>query len=293
MKLSVLFHFCARSLSVGAIFVSFFSFSQEPDTLQFYFDTDDHQSFSLSNADQKRLNSLYPETRILSIVGHCDKRGTEEYNIKLSQKRVDRVRKHLSEEGFDVSNSKNEALGESQALHSGLSLEKCRRVDVLFIEPAIKDETVEEIIELPPVPEHVPTKTPPPSVGLSKTAIEQFLEDEDAEELAFDLTILFVNVSTRVLDESKPQMFELLEIMQNNPSLHATFHGHVCCQPHPDLAEGRARAVAIFLREYGISADRLDFVGHSNNQPKVWPEVTDEDRKQNRRVAVVFTKSDE
>lgn len=283
MKLSILF-----------LFVSFFSFSQGPDTLQFYFDTDEHELFTLSSDDQKRLNSLYPETRILAILGHCDQRGSAEYNLKLSQERVERVKKYLRDEGFDLTKSSNEALGESQAVSSGLSLEKCRRVDVLFIEPAIEEEEPRHKLEVTPPPiDPMETTTPEPNIGLSKSAIQQFLEDDDAEELAFDLTILFVNVSTRVLDESKPQMFELLEIMQNNPSLHATFHGHVCCQPHPDLAEGRARAVAIFLREYGISADRLDFVGHSNNQPKVWPELTDEDRKQNRRVAVVFTKSDE
>lgn len=283
MKLSILF-----------LFVSFFSFSQGPDTLQFYFDTDEYESFTLSYADKKRLNSLYKESRILTIEGHCDPRGSEAYNLNLSKQRVERVKTYLREEGFDVSKSSIEALGESQAERSGLSQEKCRRVDVLFMEPAIEvEEKIDAVITTPPPIDPMELESPKPSVGLSKTAIQQFLEDDTAEELAFDLTILFVNVSTRVLDESKPQMFELLEIMQNNPSLHATFHGHVCCQPHPDLAEGRARAVAIFLREYGITADRLDFVGHSNNQPKVWPEVTDDDRKQNRRVAVVFTKAAE
>jgi outer membrane protein OmpA-like peptidoglycan-associated protein len=276
MKLSILF-----------LFVSFISFSQGPDTLQFYFATDEYDSFTMSNEDKARLNNLYKETGILAILGHCDYRGSEDYNLNLSRQRMEHVRRHLKNNGFDVSKSSNEALGESEANSSGLTLAKCRRVDVLFIEPAIEEEEIKEIEELPPPPE--PTQ---PKTGLSKTAIQQFLEDETAEELEFDLSLLFVNVSTRVLEESRPEMFRLLEIMQNNPSLNATFHGHVCCQPHPELSEGRARAVALFLREYGISEDRLSYMGHSNNQPKVWPEVTDEDRKQNRRVVVVFTKSD-
>ncbi len=285
MKLSILF-----------LFVSYFSFSQDPDTLQFHFETDEHDSFTISKEDNQRLKGLYKETRILGIQAHCDHRGSEAYNLNLSKQRMEFIRSHLIDSGFDVSNSKNEALGESQANSSGLSLDKCRRVDVLFIEPAIEEEEEEEVveeIEIPTPQPPVEISTPQPPTGISKNAVEKFLEDDDAEELEFDLTILFVNVSTRVLEESKPEMFQLLEIMQNNPSLKATFHGHVCCQPHQELSEGRARAVAIFLREYGITADRLAYMGHSNNQPKVWPEVTDEDRKQNRRVAVVFTKTDE
>lgn len=279
MKLSILF-----------LFVTLVSYSQEADTLRFYFETDAHEAFTLSGADQQRLNSLYKESRILSIVGHCDPRGSEEYNLNLSRQRMEFVSRHLKDDGFDISKSSNEALGESQASRSGLSLEKCRRVDVLFLIPTTEQEITEEV-PTPVTPPPPPVKTDPPvQTGLSKSAIEQFLEDETKENLEFNLTILFINVSTRVLEESKPEMFELLEIMQNNPSLNATFHGHVCCQPHQELSEGRAKTVVRFLLEYGIERERLDFIGHSNTQPKVWPETTDEDRKQNRRVAVVFTK---
>ncbi len=291
MKRSILFLTVAKSFIFGALFVSFTTFSQEPDTLQFYFATNEYNSFTMSNEDKSRLKNLYKETRILAILGHCDYRGPEEYNHNLSRQRMEHVRRQLKNSGFDVSKSRNEALGESEASSSGLSLEKCRRVDVLYIPAVIKTEPIvlkEEVRDKP-----LEEIEPPAMVGLSKSAIEAFLEDDTAEELQFDLTILFVNVSTRVLEESKPQLFELLEIMQNNPNLNATFHGHVCCQPHYEISEGRARTVAIFLRENGIDADRIDYMGHSNTQPKVWPEVTDEDRKLNRRVAVEFSKIEE
>ena len=316
MKLSILFHSCARSFSVGilwrrsfsvgAIFVSFISFSQGPDTLQFYFDTDKHDSFTLSQEHEDRLQSLYKETRILSILGHCDHRGSEKHNLNLSRNRMEFVRRHLKNAGFNVSKSSDEALGESMAESSGLSLAKCRRVDVIFIEPTIEEEEVlDEVSDIPPPPEPVEIEDTPtistssisgsetPQSGLSKTAVEKFIEDDSAEDLEFDLSILFYNVSTRPLEESKPELFRLLEIMQNNPTLNATIHGHVCCQPHQELSEGRAKSVVLFLLEYGIDRDRLDFLGHSNSKPKVWPEETEYDRKQNRRVVVVFTKSDE
>lgn len=273
-------------LSFFFLLVSFLSFTQEPDTLHFYFNVDEHAEFEISADEQARLESLYNQTRILAIEAHCDFRGSADYNLKLAQRRLLRVEKFITDSGFSTDRSKNVAIGEAQAEKSGYSLKKCRRVDVLFIEPAIKTE--EEPVVIPPPPK----QEEPIQTGISKVAIEDFVENEAEEILQFDLTILFVNVSTRVLEESKPQMFELLEIMQNNPSLIANFHGHVCCAPNFELAEGRARSVALFLREYGISADRLDFEGHSNAQPKIWPEVTDEDRKQNRRVSVVFTKSE-
>lgn len=288
MKLSILF-----------LCVSFISFSQGPDTLRFYFDTDEHNSYTLSNVDTQRLKQLDKDISILAILGHCDHRGSVEHNLDLSRKRMEYVRRQLKNDGFDVSKSSNEALGESHARSSGLSLEKCRRVDVLFIEPTNEEVLVSDVepVEIEDAPtistDSMSGSSPQNNSGLSKTAIEKFIEDDNTEALEFDLSILFVNVSTRPLEESKPELFRLLEIMQNNLSLNATFHGHVCCQPHQELSEGRARAVVLFLREYGIDADRLDYLGHSNTQPKAWPEVTDEDKKQNRRVAVVFTKSNE
>jgi outer membrane protein OmpA-like peptidoglycan-associated protein len=298
MKLSALFPNAVRILCVFILFVSSYSFSQEPDTLRFYFDVDEHSEFDLSADDHARLKSLFSQTRIVAIEAHCDFRGSVEYNLNLAQKRLNRVEKHLLDAGFSTSLSNNSALGEARAESSGLSLEKCRRVDILFIEPAIQNEGISENTEIesrsPVRPGYAPEpiySEPVANEQLSKSAIEEFMENEEEDEMQFDLTILFVNVSTRVLEESEPQLEELLEIMQNNPTLNATFHGHVCCAPYPELAEGRARSVAVFLRENDIPADRLDFVGHSNTQPKVWPENTDDDRKQNRRVSVTFIKS--
>lgn len=298
MMFSALFSNARYALCVSVFFLSSYSFSQEPDTLHFYFDVDVHSEFDMLSADRARLKSLYNQTRIVAIEAHCDYRGSVDYNLELAQKRLNRVEKHLLNAGFSTDLSKNTALGEARAESSGFSLEKCRRVDVLFIEPAIQNEGISESAEIgsrsPVRPGYAPEPIylePVANEKLSKSAIEEFMENEEEDEMQFDLSILFVNVSTRVLEESEPQLEELLEIMQNNPTLNATFHGHVCCAPYPELAEGRARSVAVFLRENDIPANRLDFVGHSNTQPKVWPENTDEDRKQNRRVAVTFIKS--
>lgn len=271
-------------MSVAAFFLPLCAFSQAPDTLQFYFDTDAHTSFVLRTEDKQRLKSLPEDISILAFLGHSDTRGSDDYNLNLSRKRVQHVRNHLAEIGFDVTKSSNEAMGESEAKNAGLSMADCRRVDMIYVRPKAQTAPPVETVVIVEKPAEV-------SKGVSKTAVQEFLENKEAKALEFELTILFVNASVRALEESRPEMFRLLEIMQNNPTLNATFHGHVCCSPHQEISEGRARTVAVFLRENGIAADRLNFIGHSNTQPKVWPEVTDEDRKQNRRVTVVFTKS--
>ena len=61
-------------------------------------------------------------------------------------------------------------------------------------------------------------------------------------------------------------------------------------EDHYPLSLGRAKLITEFLMKQGVVAKRLTYQGHSNYQPKVWPETTDEERKQNRRVTVDFKK---
>ncbi|GAB5417702.1 MAG: OmpA family protein [Crocinitomicaceae bacterium] len=283
MKLSLLF-----------LFVSFTSFSQDVKTV--YFKFDEHETlipaFDIPVGDSN--------FRVLSIQAHCDTSGSEAYNNRLAMERFNFVYSELKQRGyvFDKHHN-NEVAGEMSANQAkDYNPEEWRRVDITFAEGPGKGYAANIESRGPvrqgyaPDPLYNEEETKPTET-LSQSAVEKFVEEDSEETLEFDLTILFVNASTRTLEESKPQLYELLEIMQNNPSLHATFHGHVCCQPHYEISEGRARTVAIFLRENGIDANRIDYMGHSNTQPKVWPEVTDEDRKLNRRVTVEFSKVEE
>ena len=204
-------------------------------------------------------------------------------NLKLAERRLIAVSNHLETSGFYIQNAKKRAFGESRSASSGLSMRECRRVDVLYIEPAIDvpDKIIEEFVEVDKIES---------GGALTQNALANFIKS-DASSLDFDLTILFVNVSTKVLPESQPELEELLKIMNQHPNFQAKFHGHVCCGPNFELSEGRARAICIYLLENGIARKRLSFEGHSNTLPKVWPELTDADRKANRRVTVTFTKS--
>jgi outer membrane protein OmpA-like peptidoglycan-associated protein/opacity protein-like surface antigen len=81
----------------------------------------------LLESQQKRLDSLasdfkqylnYKPDAHLTMTGHADKRGPKEYNLKLSQRRVDRVKSYLVEHGVPADHLETRAVGEEENLTS-------------------------------------------------------------------------------------------------------------------------------------------------------------------------------
>jgi outer membrane protein OmpA-like peptidoglycan-associated protein len=79
----------------------------------------------LLESQQKRLDSLasdfkqyltYKPDAHLTLTGHADKRGPKEYNLKLSQRRVDRVKSYLVEHGVPADHLEARAVGEEENL---------------------------------------------------------------------------------------------------------------------------------------------------------------------------------
>ncbi|MEY3590139.1 MAG: hypothetical protein RLZZ466_659 [Bacteroidota bacterium] len=70
----------------------------------------------------------YPQVK-LHLKGHTDYRQSDEYNLKLSQKRVENVRKYLESHGVDKSRFKTEAFSELVPV-SKSDLQLNRRVEI-------------------------------------------------------------------------------------------------------------------------------------------------------------------
>lgn len=276
------------------LLLSTVTFGQNLKSTSIYFDVNQSQSAQLASSNTDAfLDKIPVNSKIIRIEAYCDSTGSNAYNMKLAQKRYHAVHEFMKELPYNMESTELIAFGESTAKGSKLSPDQSRRVDIYFVEPAIKIappvEIVEEI-EIPPVLEKVPPTSNPVSDGeFSKKAIEKFM-GEESSELRLDMNILFANVSDRVLRESEGQLKELLKTMEDHPNLNAEIHGHVCCATNYELSEARARTVYMYLVQNKIDPERLSYVGHSNDQPKAWPELTENDRKQNRRVTVVFTK---
>ncbi len=74
------------------------------------------RSFPLLNEVAKVLKD-YPKIHI-RVEGHTDSRGSDRYNMKLSQRRADSVRKYLMAQGIDGSRMESEGLGETRPIES-------------------------------------------------------------------------------------------------------------------------------------------------------------------------------
>ncbi|MDR2667953.1 MAG: OmpA family protein [Puniceicoccales bacterium] len=75
------------------------------------------------------LNS-YPERGVL-LVGYCDGKGKETYNMSLSQKRIEAVAEFLQSEGIAAGRLKGDARGAVESVARGQT-KFDRRVDIMF-----------------------------------------------------------------------------------------------------------------------------------------------------------------
>ncbi len=90
-----------------------------------YFDFDDYR---LSDSAKNTLNSVYQAVGAsactqarLTIEGHCDERGTIEYNIALGQRRAETVRKYLAGLGMTRDRMTIKSYGEERPVDPGHS----------------------------------------------------------------------------------------------------------------------------------------------------------------------------
>ncbi len=101
-----------------------------------YFDYDEYklrndQILSLDENVQK-LREFRPEDRIL-IEGHCDERGTVEYNLALGERRAGAVKSYLSDAGLEESRIEIISYGEEKPAdmgHDEQAWSKNRRADL-------------------------------------------------------------------------------------------------------------------------------------------------------------------
>jgi peptidoglycan-associated lipoprotein len=86
-----------------------------------FFDTD---RFNVDSADQATLQSQaqwlarYPNKRIV-IEGHCDERGTRDYNLALGERRANAAKNYLASLGVDASRIQTVSHGKERPAATG------------------------------------------------------------------------------------------------------------------------------------------------------------------------------
>lgn len=270
-------------------------FSQKKtDTLRLYFainEIESQQNLLRLDSAVKALNKNVD----IGIYGYADFLSNDAYNLSLSQKRAERVKRHLLSkkstyinvyacEGKGESNSKDNSSKEGEPSQ--------RRVDVYF-EPVITFNVAESYLE---TPKETPKETSKKEIEPKPTNKKNIEELEKGESMSVE-GLSFVPGRHLILKSAIPVIQKLLKTLQDNPNIKIEIQGHVCCTNDPDgldfdtqqknLSEARAKVIYEYLIAKGISADRLSYRGFGHSRPKELIEDTPEKEQANRRVEVM------
>lgn len=263
------------------LFVALFggtTFAQE--SVAVYFESN---KYELNKKELLRLEEWMQKnktSKIVAINGFTDEDGTNSYNDTLAQKRVTYVFNTVRHTVRTRDDFKTRSFGESHK-QSKIKAEN-RKVMIHYIEA--KDLSREnEILGIKPVTEIKRVDVPadaPLALKVKHALVGDKLKLENLN---------FYENTFAILPDSRPKMFELLEIMKSNPKLRIQIQGHICCMPNDraDLSTKRAKAIRLFLEANGIDKTRATFKGFGSTQPiNPLPEKNEEERAANRRVEI-------
>ena len=80
-------------------------------TIYFEYDADDLRDDAKASLDEKiRILNANPQVRV-RISGHCDDRGSDEYNIILGRRRAETAKRYLTDRGVDASRIETATFG--------------------------------------------------------------------------------------------------------------------------------------------------------------------------------------
>ena len=270
-----------------------------------YFDSN---KFELNDKENEKLNTWISENKknkILTINGYTDEDGTNGFNDTLAQKRVNcifnavknkiKIREDFKTRSFGESfkQSKNKAENLRVIIYYILEKDLPREDEIL----GIKKKIVEEIPK-PEIfyPENMVFENPNGTKSefkLDRAFMKKIGEAKTGEKLKID-NLNFVINSFAVVPESRGKLYELLLVLQKNPSLKIEIQGHLCCMPidRTDLSTQRAKAIYNFLIANDVSRARLSYKGFGSSDPIYpLPEKDEKERAANRRVEILIVEN--
>ena len=105
--------------------------------------------------------------------------------------------------------------------------------------------------------------------------------------------VLFENNSFALLPPSLPELNKLVQILEENPSMHIQISGHTDNvgkdTDNLTLSTNRAKAIVKYLSNKGIAAERLTYKGFGSTEP-IATNATAAGRAQNRRTSFTITR---
>lgn len=240
--------------------------AQPDNTHVVYFETD---QYNVPEIETNRLvlfvQSLKDiEIERISIYGFCDDRGTDSYNLALSQNRANAIKKIFSNLGVDdnlISNvdGKGEVLLRlisSDDLNIIRGLNRKVEINVKYLVTTAAFKEVNE-----------------------KNEKQGFLNKklEVGDKITLD-NILFKTGYSYIVEESVPVLEKIADALRERDDIYFTIQGHVCCTKNErdavdrktgkrNLSLARAKYIYDYLVEKGVKKTRMRYVGLKNKYP--------------------------
>ncbi|KQS47560.1 MAG: OmpA family protein [Flavobacterium lindanitolerans] len=283
------------------IFFLFFSLvAQAQEEFSVYFDSNKYELKKQENERLQNFINTNKEVKIVAINGYTDEDGTTAFNDTLAQKRVDfiygiingklKIRDDFKTRSFGERHRQSKIKSENRkvTIYFLLAKDLPRENEILGIkeEPVVKKQR-----EMPKYPQKMTLQNPNGTTSelvfdvafMEKLTVAKPGEKIKLENLNFQLNTFAIT------NDSRPKMYELLEVMKRNPQMKIQIQGHICCMQNDkqDLSTKRAKAIARFLEMNGIDKDRVTYKGFGVTEPLfAIPEKSEEERAANRRVEI-------
>lgn len=275
-----------RKLLLISLLISQFLFAQKEMRHEVYFETD---KFEVPPTEHNRLLMFLSEIEGMdiakvSIYGFTDDRGSDTYNLKLSQDRANSIKTIFSNNEFDESVITN-VDGKGEILLKLVKEDDLSKIRGL-------NRKVEIIVSsvYPPKP-----KDSPDVADAKKIEAKEILKGELKAGDKFELNnILFKTGYSKLLPESKGTLKEIADILLERKDIYFTIQGHVCCTKNSrdaidrktkkrNLSVARAKFIYDYLAKKGVSTRRMKYVGMRRKFP------LGGDPKLDRRVEILIT----
>lgn len=265
------------------LFVFCFSFSQNEKTHVVYFDTDKYDILEIEKNRLLLFADKIKKEKIkkISIYGFCDDRGSNSYNLILSQNRANTIKTILLETLLDPSLITN-VDGKGELL---LKLVKSEDINIargLNRKVEIKVELFEEI------------NSPILKDKLGRELPLTLDSDLIVGDKIILKNILFKTGYSYVLKESIPVLENIVKKLLERDNLSFVIEGHVCCTSYGrdavdrgtgkrNLSLSRARYIYSYFLKKGINKKRMKYTGLKHLYP------LGGDTKFDRRVEIEIT----
>jgi len=248
-----------------------------------YFETDEYK---VLETEKNRLlffiQSLQLEKiKRISIYGFCDDRGSDQYNLNLSQNRADAIKQIFSSTGVKEELISN-VDGKGEILLKIIATEDLNVIRGL-------NRKVEIEVEY-----NIPKKEKSKNVEDDrKKPITLESELRVGDKIVLD-KILFRTGYSYVLEESIPILEKIARTLRDKNNIYFTIKGHVCCTAYGrdavdrgtgkrNLSFARARHIYDYLMKNGVAKKRMKYVGLKHKYP------LGGDPKFDRRVEIEIT----